>query len=381
MAKLTLSYGAAIREALDDALAQYPEMLLIGEGVPDPKTIFATTQCLREKYGAERVLDMPLAENAMTGICIGAALAGRRPVLVHQRIDFALLSLDQIVNNAAKWRYMFNGKQQVPLVIRVIIGRGWGQGPQHSQSLQTMFAQVPGLKAVMPTTAGDAYHFMLDAIACNDPVLFIEHRWLHHIVGEFQKHRPIASLYGAACLRQGCEITLVGFSQMSIEALQAAGALAEHGIDAEVLDMRCLTPLDVASVAASLTKTGKLLIADCAPEMASMGHTLISKLAQLPRTSNTVRTELVNGQIHDYFDQRSPNECGLLQHPPRLVAYPNHPIPTSHFQANHYYPGAEDIAVTALEMLGRRDLIDSVRQQLHSDLPKDQPDRRFVGPF
>ena len=276
----TLSFGAAIREALDDGLAKYPEMLIIGEGVPDPKTIFATTQGLREKYGAERVLDMPLAENAMTGVCIGAALAGMRPVLVHQRIDFALLSVDQLVNNAAKWRYMFNGDQQVPIVIRVIIGRGWGQGPQHSQSLQALFAGVPGLKVLMPTTAGDAYHFMLAAIADNNPVLFIEHRWLHHIQGEVDKNRSPENLAGAAILRSGSDISIAAFSHMNIEALKAATVLAEFGIEAEVVDMRCLTPLDVAAVQKSVAKTGGLLVADCAPEMASIGHMLISKLYQ-----------------------------------------------------------------------------------------------------
>ncbi|MCQ8119237.1 alpha-ketoacid dehydrogenase subunit beta [Methylomonas rosea] len=351
-----MSYGEAIRAALDDALAKFPEMLLIGEGVPDPKTIFGTTQGLREKYGAERVLDMPLAENGMTGICIGAALAGMRPVLVHQRIDFALLSVDQLVNNAAKWHYMFDGQQQVPLVIRVIIGRGWGQGPQHSQSLQAMFAQVPGLKVVMPTTAGDAYHFMLAAIADNNPVLFIEHRWLHHIQGEVDKHCPMAELSGAALLRQGTEITLAAFSHMSIEALKAATVLASYGIDAEVLDMRCVSPLDVESVAASLAKTGgKLVIADCAPELASTGHQLLSKLV------------LTHGHH--------------LQQVPRLIAYPNHPVPTSHFVANHYYPGAEQIASAVLDMLDRSELTESVIGALQSDLPKDQPDRSFVGPF
>ncbi|WP_020484838.1 alpha-ketoacid dehydrogenase subunit beta [Methylomonas sp. MK1] len=351
-----MSYGEAIREALDDALAQFPDMLLIGEGVPDPKTIFATTQGLREKHGADRVLDMPLAENGMTGICIGAALAGMRPVLVHQRIDFALLSVDQLVNNAAKWHYMFDGQQQVPLVIRVIIGRGWGQGPQHSQSLQAMFAQVPGLKVVMPTTAGDAYHFMLAAIADNNPVLFIEHRWLHHIIGEVDKQAPAAGLDGAAVMREGRDVTLAAFSHMSIEALKAATTLAEHGIDAEVLDMRCVSALDVESVAASLAKTGgKLLIADCAPEMASSGHQLLSKLV------------LAHGDS--------------LKQAPRLIVYPNHPVPTSHYVANHYYPGAEQIASAVLEMLGRSELTASVIGALQSDLPKDQPDRSFVGPF
>lgn len=351
-----MTYGEAIREALDDALAQFPDMLLIGEGVPDPKTIFGTTHGLREKYGAERVLDMPLAENGMTGICIGAALAGMRPVLVHQRIDFALLSVDQLVNNAAKWHYMFDGQQQVPLVIRVIIGRGWGQGPQHSQSLQAMFAQVPGLKVVMPTTAGDAYHFMLAAIADNNPVLFIEHRWLHHIQGEVDKQRPTAALSGASLLRQGADITVAAFSHMSIEALKAATLLASFGIDVEVLDMRCVSALDVESVAASLAKTGgRLLIADCAPETASIGHQLLSKLV------------LAHGDS--------------LKQIPRLIAYPNHPVPTSHFVANHYYPGAEQIASAVLEMLDRAELIEPAIGTLQSDLPKDQPDRSFVGPF
>ncbi|OAI06619.1 alpha-ketoacid dehydrogenase subunit beta [Methylomonas methanica] len=351
-----MTYGEAIREALDDALAKFPEMLLIGEGVPDPKTIFGTTQGLQEKYGPQRVLDMPLAENGMTGICIGAALAGMRPVLVHQRIDFALLSVDQLVNNAAKWHYMFDGQQQVPLVIRVIIGRGWGQGPQHSQSLQAMFAQVPGLKVVMPTTAGDAYHFMLAAIADNNPVLFIEHRWLHHIQGEVDKQQGLSTLSGAALLRQGTDITVAAFSHMSIEALKAATVLASYGIDAEVLDMRCVSTLDIESVAASLAKTGgKLVIADCAPEMASMGHQLLSKLV------------LTHGH--------------RLQQVPRLIAYPNHPVPTSHFAANHYYPGAEQIASAVLAMLDKPELIESVNRDLQSDLPKDQPDRSFVGPF
>lgn len=350
-----MSYGEAIREALDDGLAKHPEMILIGEGVPDPKNIFATTEGLRKKYGAERVLDMPLSENGMTGICIGAALGGMRPVLVHQRIDFALLSVDQLVNNAAKWHYMFDGQQQVPLVIRVIIGRGWGQGPQHSQSLQAMFAQVPGLKVVMPTTADDAYHFMLDAIADNNPVLFIEHRWLHHVNGEVNKHRSPNAMVGAAILREGRDITLATFSQMTIEALKAATVLAEHGVDSEVVDMRCLTPLDVDSVARSIDKTGLLLVADCAPEMASMGHILLSKLFQT-------------------------HGCRLKQ-PPQLIAYPNHPVPTSRFMANHYYPGAEEIAATMLEILNKQPLKQTVKMELQSDLAKDLPDRSFAGPF
>src|SRR5581483_4411863 len=154
--KQAITTSAALREATDQAMAADQRVLIIGEGVPDPKGIFGTTLGLREKYGAERVLDMPVSENGLTGICIGAALAGLRPILTHQRVDFALLSLDQIMNNAAKWYYMFGGQQSIPLVIRMVIGRGWGQGAQHSQSLESLFAHIPGLKVVMPATPYDA---------------------------------------------------------------------------------------------------------------------------------------------------------------------------------------------------------------------------------
>ena len=150
-----ITFAAAIREGLDQSMEKNARVIVIGEGVPDPKAIFDTTAGLREKYGSRRVFDMPLAENGMTGICIGAALSGFRPVMVHQRIDFALLAMDQLVNTAAKWHYMFDGKATVPLVVRMIVGRGWGQGPQHSQSLQAMFAQVPGMAVEVGKTSAE----------------------------------------------------------------------------------------------------------------------------------------------------------------------------------------------------------------------------------
>jgi pyruvate dehydrogenase E1 component beta subunit len=158
---------------------------------------------LRQKYGPQRVFDMPLSENGMTGICIGAALNGMRPVMVHQRIDFALLAMDQIVNNAAKWHYMFDGKGRVPLVVRVIIGRGWGQGPQHSQSLQAMFAHVPGLRVVMPATAHDAKGMLIASIEQNSPVIFVEHRWLHGIKDNVPAASYRASLDKARVVHEG----------------------------------------------------------------------------------------------------------------------------------------------------------------------------------
>ncbi|MBI1870547.1 MAG: alpha-ketoacid dehydrogenase subunit beta [Chlamydiae bacterium] len=177
-----LKFFEAIREATTLCMESNPSVYIMGLGVPDPKGIFGTTSGLQEKFGNGRVMDMPVSENGMTGVAIGSALVGMRPILTHQRIDFAMLAMEPMVNQAAKWHYMFGGEAHVPLVVRLIIGRGWGQGPQHSQSLQSWFAHVPGLKVVMPVTPYDAKGLLISSIEDNNPVIFIEHRWLHNIV-------------------------------------------------------------------------------------------------------------------------------------------------------------------------------------------------------
>lgn len=351
-----ITYAEAIREALDHAMTTHRNAVVIGEGVPDPKGIFGTTLGLREKYGEGRVLDMPLAENGMTGVCIGAALNGLRPILIHQRIDFSLLSLDQLINNAAKWRYMFDGQAAVPLVVRVIIGRGWGQGPQHSQNLQQIFAQTPGLKVVAPVTAQDAKGMLIAAIADDDPVIFIEHRWVHGVRGEVPEGGYERPLTGAAALRVGNDITIAAFSQMAVEALRASDVLAEHGIDAEVIDMRVLNPLDVDSVLASARKTSRLVVADTASDMASLGHTVISKVIE--------------------------RGFGDLKAAPRLVAQPDHPVPTSHHVAAHYYRGALAIAAATTDLLGiDSSIATEIARKLAPSQPSDVPAKDFLGPF
>ncbi|NDB95513.1 MAG: hypothetical protein EBZ78_05070 [Verrucomicrobia bacterium] len=179
-----LTFAEAIREATEIALREDPRVVLVGLGVPDPKGIFGTTGGLREVFGKERILDAPIAENGLTGMVIGGALAGLRPILTHQRVDFALLSLEQIINQAAKWNYMFDGRGgTVPIVIRMIIGRGWGQGPQHAQSLHSLFAHIPGLRVVAPSTPQEAKGVLLSAVRDPNPVIFLEHRWLHGLKG------------------------------------------------------------------------------------------------------------------------------------------------------------------------------------------------------
>jgi pyruvate/2-oxoglutarate/acetoin dehydrogenase E1 component len=354
-----LAFADAVREGLDQAMEAHPEVIVIGEGVPDPKAIFNTTAGLRDKYGPGRVFDMPLAENGLTGVCIGAALSGLRPVMVHQRIDFALLAMDQLINNAAKWHYMFDGKASVPLVVRMIVGRGWGQGPQHSQSLQAMFAQVPGIKVVMPTTAHDAKGMLIAAIEDDNPVLFIEHRWLHHVKDHVPMDYYRVPLDQARVLHEGTDVTVAAFSYMVFEALTAARALGSAmGIGVEVLDMRSVRPLDVASVIASVRKTGRLVVADTAFRTGSIAAELISQVAERA------------------FD--------ALKARPLRIASPDHPAPTSHFMADRYYPGPQAIADEIIDLIGTvkegegyRELCASIRR----NGPHDTPNRDFAGPF
>ena len=239
-----LNAAEALREAMDLALERWPEVYLIGEGVADPKGIFGTTVGLAEKYGPDRVIEMPVAENGLTGVAIGSALLGQRPVLVHQRVDFALLSLEQLFNTAAKSHYVTGGKHKVPLVVRMIVGRGWGQGPQHSQSLEAVFAHVPGLKVVMPATPAEFKGLLLGAIEDDNPVLMLEHRWLHYVTGEVPDGFTASPIEGPRLARAGKDVTVVASSYMVLEALRAADALSQAGCEAEVFDLRVLRPLD-----------------------------------------------------------------------------------------------------------------------------------------
>ena len=178
-----MTFADAINDGIRLAMAKDKKVLCYGLGVTDPKNVLHTFN-LESEFGSDRVFDIPCSENAMTGIAVGAALRGYRSVLTHQRLDFALLSMDQIVNSAAKWHFMFGSKNSVPITIRMILGRGWGQGPTHSQNLQSWFAHIPGLKVVSPSNAYDAKGLLLSTIFDPNPVIFLEHRWLHNSLSE-----------------------------------------------------------------------------------------------------------------------------------------------------------------------------------------------------
>jgi len=257
-----LEYREALREATAQEMAANPSVIVLGMGVTDFEGVYGTTRGLREQFGADRVFDTPVAEDGMTGIAIGAALAGLRPIHVHIRMDFLLLAMNQIVNVAAKARYMYGGAASVPLVIRAVVGRSWGQGAQHSQGLQGLFMHVPGLRVVAPATPYDAKGCLISAIRDDDPVVFVEHRMLHRHRGHVPETVYEVPVGRARILAPGRDLTIVGISYMAVEALRARTLLAGAGIDAEVIDPVWLSPLDIDTIAASAARTGALLIVD-----------------------------------------------------------------------------------------------------------------------
>jgi pyruvate/2-oxoglutarate/acetoin dehydrogenase E1 component len=258
----SLSYVEAVREATDLEMARDPAVILFGLDVDDPKAIQGTTRGLVEKFGPERVFGTPLSEDAMTGAAVGMALAGLRPIHVHIRMDFLMLAMNQLINVAAKSRYMYGGRVALPLVVRSMIGKSWGQGAQHSQGLHSFFMHVPGLKVVAPATPYDAKGCLSAAVRDDNPVLYVEHRLLH-----FQKGTVPEGVYRvgpgkARVTAAGEDLTLVGISYMQVECLRARRYLGEIGIRAEVIDPIWLSPLDINTIAASVERTGRLLVVD-----------------------------------------------------------------------------------------------------------------------
>jgi acetoin:2,6-dichlorophenolindophenol oxidoreductase subunit beta len=275
-----LTYAEAIREATEQEMARDPSVFLLGLGVDDFKGIYGTTKGLAEKFGSDRVVDTPLSEDGMTGMAIGAALAGMRPIHVHIRMDFVLLSMNQIVNVAAKSRYMYGGAVSIPIVIRSVIGRSWGQGAQHSQGLHSLFAHIPGLKVVAPSTPYDAKGCLIESIRDDNPVMFVEHRMVHYQKGHVPAGEYTFPFGKARVLEEGSDITLVGISYMAVECLRAQKSLEDVGIHAEVIDPVSLSPLDTETIANSVRKTGRLLVVDTAWTNCGMGAEILTQAAE-----------------------------------------------------------------------------------------------------
>ncbi len=257
-----ITFCEALREAQFQEMKRDDKVFVYGIGVPDHKKIFESTTGLLEEFGAGRCFDTPISEEAMTGFGLGAAINGLRPIHIHIRVDFLLLAVNQLFNMVANMGYGSAGKLKVPLVIRAVVGRGWGQGFQHSKSLHSVFAHIPGLKVVMPTTPADAKGLLIAAIRDENPVIFIEHRWLYWQVGKVKKEPYVIPLGKSKILREGSDITIVATSWMNVEAYKAAEIMAKRGINVEIVDPRTISPLDTEPIINSVTKTGRLIIAD-----------------------------------------------------------------------------------------------------------------------
>jgi pyruvate dehydrogenase E1 component beta subunit len=322
-----LKYHQAISEGLCQAMERDKNVFVAGIAVDYPSGIFGTTTEALQKFGPSRVFDTPAMENAFTGICIGAAAMGKRPIMVHARNDFMFLAFDQLINLAAKWKYMYGGNAGgMPVVVRAVIGKGWGQGATHSQSLQAPLAHFPGLTVLMPATAQDAKGLLLSACRHDGPVIILEHRALYNIEGDVAEEPVETPIGKAAIVRQGKDVTIVATSLMVQEAIEAATELDKHGVSAEIVDLRSIRPLDEATVLASVRKTGRVIAADTSWETCGVSSEIAALCAE--------------------------KAFGSLKAPVRRLSLADCPAPVSLQLEQAFYPKASTIARLALSMVG-----------------------------
>lgn len=321
----TLTFSLAINEALHQMMAVDADVFLIGQGVKSPWYVGNTARGLLERFGTERVIDTPVSENGITGTAVGAAIVGMRPVVVHPRMDFMLYAFDPIFNEAANWFYMNGGQNSVPIVIWGIINRGGEQAAQHSQALHAMFAHVPGLKVVMPSTPHDAKGLMIAAIRDDNPVVFIDDRWLYSEETEVPEDIYAVPIGKAVRRREGRDVSIVAISFMAVQALKAAEELAQKGIDAEIIDLRSLKPLDEEAILTSVRKTGRLVVADGGWLSYGAAAEIVARVAEKAFAS--------------------------LRSPIRRVALPDVPAPMSAALEKAYYPMAPEIVETVEQVV------------------------------
>jgi len=303
-------------------------VFVMGIGVTHTQGVFGTTAEAHQRFGPERVIETPNAENSMTGIAIGAAAMGKRPVIVHARNDFMFLAFDQMINLAAKWAYMYGGNAgRVPIVVRAIIGKGWGQGATHSQSLQSVLGHFPGLQVVMPATPADAKGLLVSALQGTAPVVILEHRSLFNVEGGVPEELTAVPIGTAAVVRTGSDVTVAATSAMVAEALRAAEGLSDVGIDVEVVDIRSIRPLDRETILQSVRKTGRMVVADTS------------------WVTYGVAAEIAATAVERAFDS--------LKAPVIRIGMADVPAPVSKSLEDAFYSGAEDVVKACLELMAR----------------------------
>jgi pyruvate dehydrogenase E1 component beta subunit len=347
-----MTYRDGLALAMRRAMEESDNTLLIGQGVTDHKAIFGTTTDLFRDF-PDRVIETPLSEDAVTGICIGAALRGLYPINTHIRADFGLLAVNQLINIAAKYKYMFGGLFEVPMMVRMVIGRSWGQGAQHSQSLQSLFAHIPGLTVLMPSTPEAIVRSYDHAVRHHrGPVIVFEHRLMYDLDFQTDRHPAVTDPFGSRLERAGRDVTIVATSIMVLEARRAAEYLQQFGIECEIIDLHCVSHPDHRMIIESVSKTGRLLVAD-----------------------TSWRPYGVSAEICRIIAERDPR---LLQAPVVTLGMAPAPCPTAKALEDIYYP---DLHVTIDAIAGL------VRGTKQHDVPipshKSMSDfyKRFKGPF
>lgn len=343
-----ISYEKAVNEAITQEMARDDRVFVYGLDVADHKRIFGTTIGLVEKFGPKRCFSTPLSEDALMGFGIGAAATGLRPINIHIRVEFLLLPLNQLINIGSSLRYGSKGKLSVPMVIVAVIGRGWGQGYQHSKSLQSFFAHIPGLKVIMPSTPYDMKGLMISAIRDNNIVLCILHRWLYWTEGEVPEKPYTVPIGQSRVLRKGSDITVVATSWMNVEAHDAADILAKRGVSMEIVDPRTISPLDDLTIIDSVNKTGYCIVAD-------------------------------HDWLHCGFSAEVAaiisNKCfGRLKHPVSRIGFAWTHCPTTRPLENLFYPNAETIIREVEKILGLSKT-DLSNEKFHTW------ENKFKGPF
>ncbi len=354
-----ITSGQAINEAFALIGERNKDVLLFAEGIDDPSAMYGTTKNLSGIYGKDRIIEMPIAENGLCGVAIGAAMSGKRPVISFHRVEFALLAMEQIVNNAAKMHYVSNGCHTAPIVLRLVIGRGWGQGPEHSQSLESMFSYIPGLKVLMPTFPADYKGMLIAAIEDNNPVVIIEHRWTHYVKGHVDAGYYTSDITRPTRLKTGADMTVVASSYSTLDALKASEALAKIGVGVELFDLRVTRPLVLGDIEESVKKTGRLLTVDTGYRTLGIGSEIVADITERCFAS--------------------------LKSAPARIGLPDHPTPSSRGYLQGLYPDAKKIIAQICATLNiaeeKQKTAQKALQDMTNDLPIDIPDPVFQGPF
>lgn len=321
-----ITYSESIRESLYQNMVEDPDVFLIGQGVTSPWYVGMTTNGLLKEFGTDRVIDTPVSECAMTGVAVGAAMAGKKPIMVHPRMDFMYYSFDAICNHAAPWYYMFGGHLSVPVVFWGIINRGGEQSAQHSQALHSLFVHNPGLKVIAPSTPYDVKGLLTSAIHDLNPVVFVDDRWLYSIQGDVPENLYEVPIGKGDIKREGKDLTILATSYMVQESLKAAEFAGDFGVSVEVVDPRSLKPFDIELLKKSVGKTHRLIIADGGWKTCGFAAEVSASIAE---------TELIY----------------TMKAPIMRVTLPDLPAPASKVLEDKYYPKSDCIASVIQSMM------------------------------